>query len=167
MVLTYKNFKDIVFPCWEMPDGEISEKDGLVFLNGKILDDLNMPTPRMGLRRAMSPQNKKNFINLKYSAPSVLTLIKNKGNKRYVDSAGKIFIYRKSKFCKLNYLKIKKIERKTKASLVWVNKHNSPFIVPRPPDYKYSWAGVLYLNSKPWILYEYSETKQKSVRRKV
>lgn len=67
----------------------------------------------------------------------------------------------------LKYRKIRKIERKTTASLIWIENWNPPFTIPRPPDSEMLWAGVLFLREYPWIIYEYSETKKKDTRRKI
>ena len=64
-------------------------------------------------------------------------------------------------------MKIKKVERKSYATLIWVKGHNAPFTVPRPPEDGNTWAGVLHLYGIPWMLYEYSDEKLKDTRRKV
>jgi len=73
----------------------------------------------------------------------------------YIDSVGKCFTYIKTKFCKLIYRKIQKVEKKGKYSLVWIYNINFPFKVPRPPRKGDNWAGILYINNLPWLLYNY------------
>lgn len=165
MVITYKNLQSINFPCFEIPSGDITVRDGLVFLNGKILDDRNMKGETLGIRRLQTPH--KNLLKLKYSFDSPIGIFKNKGTLRYVDDKGKVFIYTKTKFCNVVYHKIKKIDRKEKASILWVHGVSFPFIIPRPPSMEYLWAGILYLKNKPWMLYDYSAERLKSYRRKI
>ena len=83
------------------------------------------------------------------------------------DNLGQPFYYEKTQFVSLRYLKIKRVERKEQASLLWVEGSNSPFTVPRPPEDGYSWAGILHMRGYPWVLYEYSQTKLKDTRKKI
>jgi hypothetical protein len=85
----------------------------------------------------------------------------------YIDSRGKLFKYEKSKFCTLKYYKINRIERKRVASILWLHGVNVPFDIPRPPEDKYRWAGVLHIDGDPWILYDYAEEKKPDTRRKI
>ena len=63
--------------------------------------------------------------------------------------------------------KIRKIERKDTAAVLWLEGIGHPMRVPRPPAPEMVWAAVLYLNDAPWIIYEFSETKKSDTRRKV
>ena len=87
--------------------------------------------------------------------------------KTFIDSNGTPFIYEKTLLCKLKYYKIRKVEQKDVASLIWCKDIKHPFTVPRPPEQGMTWAGVLHFHGLPWILYEYSEEKKKDTRRKV
>jgi hypothetical protein len=69
--------------------------------------------------------------------------------------------------CTVKYFKIKRIERKEVATVLWVQGIPSPFTVPRPPEDGMIWAGILHYHGLPWLLYEYSETKKPDTRRKV
>ena len=77
------------------------------------------------------------------------------------------FIYEKTQFCKLKYYKIRRVEHREVASLLWVHKVTIPFTIPRPPYEGRSWAGILHQGDAPWMLYEYAEEKLKDTRRKV
>ena len=77
------------------------------------------------------------------------------------------FLYEKTHSSSLKYYKIRKVERKNSASVVWLKGINFPFKIPRPPNADTSWAGVLHLSGIPWILYEYSEFQKSDTRRKV
>jgi hypothetical protein len=67
----------------------------------------------------------------------------------------------------LEYRKIRKFEKKTVASVLWLEDWRAGFTIPRPPAPEMLWAGVLLIKEYPWIIYEYSETKKKRTRRKV
>lgn len=165
MIITYKNISDVVFPCFLLPPGDLIFRDGLVFLNGKIVDDRNIEDEILGRRRLETPH--KNLFGLRNSIPSKEVLFKNKGNTRYIDRLGHIFIYKKTLYCDIISHKIKRIDRKTIASLVWVSKINFPFKVSRPPPSEYTWAGILYLKQNPWLLYDYFTEKQHTYKRKI
>ena len=83
----------------------------------------------------------------------------------FIDSKGVPFIYQKTVMLQLKYRKIRKIERKTTASLIWIDNWKFPFTIPRPPAPEMLWAGLLFMKGLPWIIYEYSETDKKSTRR--
>ena len=84
-----------------------------------------------------------------------------------IDNEGIPFLYEKTHSSSLKYYKIRKVERKNSASVVWLKGINFPFKIPRPPNADTSWAGVLHLSGIPWILYEYSEFQKSDTRRKV
>jgi len=165
VLITYKNISDIVFPCFELPEGTLEIRDGLVFLNEKIVDDRNVDQKLLGLRRIQSPH--RNILKLKRAVLDHLGLIKNPSGKRYIDKYGNLFIYKKTKLCDVIYHKIKRIEPKKSCSILWVHGVAHPFIIPRPPSYEYTWAGILYLNKRPWLLYDYASNKLDKYKRKV
>ena len=63
----------------------------------------------------------------------------------------------KTRSCPLKYYRIKRVERKETASVLWLKGVKFPFKVPRPPTSELQWAGLLHLGDRPWLLYEYSE----------
>ena len=67
----------------------------------------------------------------------------------------------------LQYLKIEKVQLKGVASLLFLHKVRNPFKIPRPPAEDILYAGVLFLDELPWLLYEYSKVPLKATRRKV
>lgn len=164
MLITYKEFPLITFPVYPLPNDNWYSQDGLLFLNGEILDDRNQTGETLGHRRLQTPF--KNLVPLRNSINSEIGIIK-QYKPQYIDNAGKLFLYEKTKFVPLKYHKIKKVERKEVASLLFLHGIKFPFIVPRPPPVDCKWAGVLYLGKDPWLLYEYSEEKLKDTRRKV
>ena len=88
-------------------------------------------------------------------------------NKTFIDSRGVPFIYEKTRSCSLKYYRIKRVERKDTASILWLKGISFPFKVPRPPTAELRWAGILHLGDRPWLLYEYSQEKLADTRRKV
>jgi hypothetical protein len=164
MVITYKNAEKIEYPIFILGSGNWDLVDGLLFLNEKVLDDRNMEGETLGIRRIQTPH--KDVYILKRMVSSYNGILK-QTQKYFIDNLGRPFIYEKTKFAQLKYIKIRKVEQKEVASLVWLKGHNAPFTVPRPPEVGYTWAGVLHLHGLPWVLYEYSETKLKDTRKKV
>lgn len=165
MVVTYRNIRYIVeYPIFLLPSGDWELHDGLLFLGEKIVDDKNKEGRTLGARRMQTAH--KNILPLKKMITSYNGVLK-QGTKYFIDNVGKPFVYEKTHFAQLKYLRIKKVEKKDMASLVWVQGHNTPFTVPRPPEVGMLWAGVLHLHGLPWVLYEYSETKLKDSRKKV
>lgn len=163
-VVNYKNIKNIEYPAFLLPNDNIYSIDGLMYIDDRLLDDRNMPGRTIGQRRLQSPMD--NFFRLNRYVDSIQGIIKQ--NKRYfIDNLGRPFIYEKTKFCRLKYHKIKRVERKDTASVVYLKGVPTPFTVPRPPDPSMLYAGILYLNLTPWVLYEFSEEYKKETRKKV
>jgi hypothetical protein len=164
MLLTFRDFTKITFPAFLMDSSNWEISDGLFFCEGKLVDDYNQMGTTIGARRMQTPFKDKYELKKAVSAPNGLM---KQSTKYFVDSKGKPFIYEKTKLVPLKYMKIKKVERKEYATLIWVKGHNAPFTVPRPPEDGKTWAGVLHLHGIPWMLYEYSDEKLKDTRRKV
>ena len=164
MVITYRSVNKVTFPVYRLGSSNWEEHDGLLFIDNKLVDDKNMPGNTLGKRRLQTPF--KDLYYLRYSISNLLGIIK-QTQTAFIDSDGVPFIYEKTVSCSLRYYKIRKVERKTKASVLWLKGINSPFSIPRPPDPDMSWAGVLHMKGIPWMLYEYSENKKSDTRRKV
>ena len=164
MVIQYKNINKVRFPVYAMPSGNWHRQDGLLFLDGVILDDRNMSGDTLGIRRLQTPH--KTIYPLKHQIDNFRGLIKSR-EKYFVDTNGTPFIYEKTQFCKLKYYKIKSVKQKEVASTLWLHGVKHPFVIPRPPAPEVRYAGVLHYGSLPWVLYEYSEEPKKDTRRKV
>lgn len=164
MVITYKTIKKVKFPVFILPSGNWYERDGLLYIDNRLIDDRNMSGKTLGKRRIQTPMN--NLMPLRKSLGSHIGIVK-QSSKHFIDAEGKPFIYEKTKSCALKYYKIKDVERKGTASVLKVKGVNFPFKVPRPPTSGILWAGVLHLGDKPWLLYEYSSEKLPDTRRKV
>ena len=164
MDLTYKQLNMVHYPAFRLPSNNLESKDGLLYLDGQILDDRNMKGETLGIRRLQTPF--KSLHPLSKACELPISIIKQAGGP-YIDNLGKLFNYRKTKFCQLKYYKIKKIDRKVVASVLWLHGINFPIAIPRPPSLEYPWAGMLLLEGNPWLLYEYAREKLPSTRRKV
>jgi hypothetical protein len=164
MIFTYKTADQITFPVFLLPSDNWHAQDGLVYVDNGLVDDLNMPGSTLGIRRLQTPQD--GLLPLKRSVFNLIGILKQTGH-HFIDSAGVMFTYEKTKHCSLKYYRIKKVERKTVASLLWVEGIKSPFTIPRPPDEGCIWAGILHLHDLPWMLYEYSKGKLPNTHRKV
>jgi hypothetical protein len=164
MIITYKTVNKVQFPVFLLNSSNWSAIDGILFLDDKILDDKNQSGNTLGARRVQTAY--KNLFLLKYMVVSHNGLLK-QSTRYFIDNKGMPFIYEKTKFAKLHYLKIKKVQLKETAVLICVKGYNASFTAPRPPTVGYDWAGILHLNGLPWMLYEFSETKLKDTRKKV
>ena len=165
MVLTYNTLrKNIDYPVFLLPSGTWYLQDGLLILDELIIDDRNQEGKTLGARRMQTRH--KDLHPIKKMIRSYNGILK-QGTKYFIDNSGKPFMYEKTRFAKLIYIQIKRVEQKESASLIWLKGVKTPFTVPRPPEKGYSWAGILHLHGLPWVLYEYSETKLKDSRKKV
>lgn len=164
MVVTFKTINKVQFPVYELPSSNWYVTDGLLYLEDKILDDKNMAGETLGQRRIQSPH--KNILPIKNQIKNIRGLLKT-NCKSFIDSKGMPFIYEKTEFCKLKYYRIKNISKKDTFSLLWLKDVKQPFVIPRPPEDNIQYAGLLHFGELPWILYNYSENKEKPTRRKV
>ena len=164
MVIQYKTINKVRFPVYVMPSYNWDKQDGLLFLEGQIIDDSNMPGDTLGIRRIQTSH--KNLFPLRHQVDNFRGLLKC-GKNTFVDTNGTPFIYEKSEFCSLKYYKIKSVQQKEIASVITLQNVKTRFVVPRPPAPEMQYAGVLHYGRVPWVLYEYSETLLKDTRRKV
>jgi len=164
LIVTYKEIKKIKFPVYILPNSNWEIVDGLLLLDNVVLDDKNMPGATLGIRRLQTPFLE--LVPLKHSIDSLIGILK-QTSKSFIDSNGTPFIYQKTMNSYLKYYKIRKIELKDVASVLWLKDINFPFTIPRPPPAEKTWAGVLHMGGLPWLLYEYSEERLKDTRRKV
>lgn len=164
MVLNYKQVERYIkFPVYSLPSGEWELADGLFFVDGELYDDKNMKGETLGIRRLQSPHR---IARLNRSLYNLISLVK-QNNKYFIDSNGVAFIYEKTIYCQLKYYKIRRVDRKDVASVLWLKGVSSPFQILRPPEPGMEWAGILHFGKLPWKLYEYSENKLFDTRRKV
>ena len=164
MVITYKTINKIRFPVYTVGSSNWELADGLLFIDGEVVDDKNMPGSSLGIRRLETPHP--NLYRLNKQLWSIQGILKQNA-KNFIDSNGNVFIYEKTMWSQLKYYKIKRIERKEVASVLWLHGINFPITIPRPPASEMMYAGLLHYQGLPWVLYEYSEDRKEDTRRKV
>ena len=164
MAITYKGLSNVTYPAFRLPIMDWEFKDGLLIANNQIIDDTNMPGASLGVRRLQTPF--KSLFPLEKSYDSPIAVIKETPG-TYIDSIGKIFIYEKTIFSRLKYYKIKKIDKKITYSILWLHRVNFPIKIPRPPTPEFTWAGMLHIDYRPWLLYGYATEKLGDTRRKI
>lgn len=164
MVITYNTSDKITFPVFPLISSNYIVADGLVTIDGLLVDDRNMEGESLGRRRLMTPYE--NLFPLKRSVNSLVGLIK-RSKSFYIDSTGLIFTYEKTKWVRLRYRKIAKIVPKDRASLLFIHRWKPSFVIPRPPPDEVRYVGILHLHEEPWLLYDYATTQLKDTRRKI
>jgi hypothetical protein len=162
MIYTYQNLSKIVFPVYQLPNDNWHVIDGLVYIDTELLDDRNMPASTLGGRRLQSPMGQ--FFRLRKGVGTIPQMLK---FKHFIDSSGKLITYQKTKYHDLRYYKILKVILKDTSSLLWLEGISFPFELPRPPPHGLAYAGVLFLNGNPWLIYDFAHSWSKSTRRMV
>lgn len=153
MYKTFKDLKSIKFPVYALSSREWYRQDGILFINGKVLDDTNMPGATLGIRRLQHGGN--NLFRLKRAYTDFHSMIKSKKNV-FIDSKGTPFIYTKTINAPLIYHMVKKLEYKDTSTVVYLRSVPYPISIPRPPFCDPIWAQVLYFKGSPWTIYNFS-----------
>lgn len=160
-----RNLHNLSYPVFKIPTIELEEVDGLLFGEGRIIDDRNVNAETLGERRLRTPM--KPLMRLRKVAFEPRDVIYFGGNRYYIDRLGKVWYYEKTVYCKLKYYKIQsKVFKETKTVIKLYGIKNR-FTLKRPPPRGFFWVGVLHLNNTPWTIYNFSKTKLKDSRRKV
>ena len=158
------NYDKIEFPVFVLHTDNIELIDGILWIDNQVLDDKNMSGKTLGIRRLQSPM--KSLYPLKYMLKDEAEILHHQG-KFYIDNSGFFFTKSKTTTTQLKYHKIMRVEKKTIASRLWLKDCPFPFPLKRPLPENASWAGVLYRDGIPWIIYDLSEEKQKDTWRKI
>jgi hypothetical protein len=158
------NYDKIEFPVFVLHTDNIELIDGILWIDNQVLDDRNMSGKNLGIRRLQSPM--KSIYSLKYMLNDEAEILQHQG-KFYIDSTGFFFTKSKTTTTELKYHKIMRVEKKTIASRLWLKDCPFPFPLKRPLPENASWAGVLYRDGIPWIIYDLSEEKKKDTWRKI
>lgn len=152
------------FPLYPIPSSNWIRTDGVLFLDGRVLDEKNMPGKTLGIRRLQC--GRRDLHPLKRAVFDIYSLLHCK-QKNFIDSNGTPFIYEKTVSAKLKSYKIRKVEKKEKASLLWLHEVNYPITIPRPPLNNPGWARMLHLGPSPWLLYDYVSCPTKDTYRRI
>ena len=151
------------FPIFVIHTDNVEEIDGILWIEDQVLDDKNMSGETLGIRRLQSPM--KSIYPLRYMIEDEIGLMKHRG-KTFIDNTGEVIYYEKQETVALTYYKIKKVEKKGVAALIWLKDIPYPFAAKRPPKDGYSWVGMIHKSGLPWKIWEFSETKKKDTWRK-
>jgi len=164
MSITYKDFHKITFPVYKVPTDNWYSQDGLLFIDNQIVDDKNMPGKTLGIRRLQTYF--KDLYRLPKAYDNITALIKSP-KASYIDSAGKVFQYEKTKMALVKYHQIESIEYHVNKCVLRVKNIKQAFTIPRPPKDGMLFVGILYIDKLPWILYEYAYHRLQDMRKKV
>lgn len=156
--------QEIKFPIFAIRSESIKTIDGVVFADGKVLDNKNINRDTLGGRRLLNPL--KNLYPLRRVYWDIEGLLNSK-KYIFIDYEGNIFNYIKNKFHPLKFHKILKVIDKQTCSVLVLEGVQIKFTVKRPPPDGFEWAGIIYNHKDPWLLYCYSENFKKESRRKV
>lgn len=161
--ITYKQFKLINFPIFEVPKKELSFEDGLIFQGDKIIDDLNQGWDTLGARRLHTPHPTR---SLRSMLRDEIDLVSSK-HRDFIDNKGYCFTYERTIFGKVRYRKILDVVDRDTATVLVIEQSRLPIVVRRPPPLGKSWVGIIFINNIPWIPYEYGEEFRTDFRKKI
>lgn len=164
MLVTHKDLHKVKFPCFVLPSDDWHETDRVLFLNGLVVDEKNMPGKTLGVRRMQC--HRKDMLPLKKAVLTIPDLIQCK-TRFFIDKFGKPFVYEKSIRSALKSYRIKSIELKGSASLLWLHGIPSPFTIERPPIGEPEYVRILHYQNKPWLIYDYVRSASKATYRRV
>ena len=158
--------QNLKFPLYRIPSDNWDVIDGIVFVDGAPVDDLNMKGESIGLRRMQSGRS--DYLKLKKPLFLVGDLIKDRG-RHYISSCGVPFTYEKKGFQKLVYHEVDKFELRNTFTFLWCKGIEVPFELPRPPSdpSQCAWARILYYKDFPWLVYEFDKYEGKKSRLRV
>lgn len=156
--------KTLKYPVYPLRSNDWTILDGVVFVEGKVVDERNMPGKSLGIRRLQS--GRRDLYKLRKPIKDFPTMLKSTAP-AFVDSKGKIFTYEKTYSSKLITYKMSKLVKKEVASLLYLQGIETPFEIPRPPPPEYEWARVLHVNGLPWLLYDYVREHLKPTYRRI
>lgn len=170
---------DIAFPVYKLSHHKPFEMDGVVFFINKyekdgkeittIVDDKNVPGETLAVRRLSLLKDKAPLHKLRVSIFFLADLIKlAKNGIWFIDSRGRPFQYKKSKFVDLLFIKIKEVYAiPTGGSILLLEGLEQRFKTMYKVTPEFTYAGILALNSKSNILYGIYKDKPKDSKRKI
>lgn len=138
--------------------------NNIVFDNGRPIDDLNVPSDRLGIRRLKSYHRLKKLLRVTFDLPHLIKRLEGQEN-WFIDLEGNIFKYVKTTTQRVVTHKILSSKYNNTCSLLKLEGIDYPFIWPRPCGYKY--ARVLYYNNIPWLILFVTDTFVKPGTKKV
>lgn len=166
MIATYRDYNKLKYPLYRLNSSNWYSADGVLFLDGLILDERKMPGKSLGIRRLQSRRTKQELYPLKRAVFDIQGLLKSP-TKYFIDSNGNPFIYEKTLSSLLKCYKIKKVVKKETLSLLWLHGLNYPITLERPPMNDPMYARLLHIQGEPWLLYDYVSQPVKDTYRRV
>lgn len=161
--LNYKQVcRNIIFPVYTINSEEIYKQDGLIFLDGRIIDDRNQDGDTIGKRRLATEHKVASLGKVCFSYVEML----NSKKTRFIDTYGRAFIYERTKVVRVESHRINKKIAKDTFTLLFLKNINCPYVVPRYPHTE-EWAQILMYNKLPWKLYSLSEEPVPTFKRKI
>ena len=157
-------YDKIHFPIIPVHPDAISFVAGILWIEIHVNYEKKMKGPTVGIRRLQSPM--KSINPVKYMIKDIRSYLDHQG-KFYIDNTGYFFRKDKTKKATLKYHKILRVDLKTIASVLWVKDCPFPFTLDRPLRDDQTWAGILYREGIPWLLYDTSTEKKKNSWRKI
>lgn len=164
MLRTYRDFHKIKFPVYVLPSDNWWYQDRVLFLDNRVVDEKNMPGATLGVRRLQCGRS--DLLPLKKALLDVSDLIHCK-TKNFIDSSGTPFTYVKEYSSLLKCYRIKRIDRKETASILWLYDWPTPITIPRPPLNNPEYVRLLHVNGAPWIVYDYVRCQVKDTYRRI
>jgi len=157
-------YDKIKFPVFVLHTDEIMSVDGILWIENQVLDDMNMKGETLGMRRLQTPMT--SIYPLKSMIKNIRNYLDHQG-KYYIDSRGRWFRKIKTTKAELKYHKILRVDKKNIASVMWIKDCPYPFTLDRPINEGETWAGLLYRDGVPWLLYDTANKKKKNSWRKI
>lgn len=152
----------IRFPIYILSSDNVYFEDGLLFLNGKVVDDTNQSGNSLGARRL---QTSHRTANIGKAILNFIGLINCKATK-FIDSKGFCFSYVKTKLCNVESRKIIRKISKGTHTVILAKGINCTFSMDYYPHAE-EWAQILMLNELPWKLLSVSEKEAAIFKRKI
>lgn len=166
------NLKKIVFPVYLVTKPISRIGTSLVFINAKeecqYLDDTSVEGSSLGMRR-LKLQETKNLVKLSNALYFLKDVIKLSGHTtQFIDSAGLLFNYTKSKMVDLEFKTITKvIPIITGGALLEVDGEFPRYKILYAPNDFEKYIGLLRISPKVYIVYGLYTELYKNTRRKI
>lgn len=158
------NLKTIYFPVYQLPV-QPNKEDNIVYINEKVLDNLNLPYDTLGNRRLHIEDTFK-LKNALYYLKDMIKLTK--GSSWFIDSKGNYFEYRKTKKVPLVFKPITKvIPILSGGALIEVENNFNRFKVIFAPKPQERYAGLLIFSPHVYILYGLYDKQYKDTNRMI
>lgn len=138
--------------------------DGIVFVGGSPIDDRNIESSRLGIRRLKSKYTMEKLNIVCFNFSDLVKRLTRQDN-WFIDTSGHIFKYIRTSNEAVKSHYIEKTDLRDTYSVVTLKGIDYPFIVSSPPRYNY--ARVLYYKDIPWMILDIEPKYRKPSYKKV